>query len=85
VVQAERKRIFQDLLQSRGWEMYCQLVLEDDRENPSKVRQSIKNQIQNKIISSTRSGDWEKAAYYTGQFDIIDILLELPRKELTRA
>jgi hypothetical protein len=49
-----------------------------------KVRKCLRSQIQDKLNSSARSGEWEKTAYFTGQLDIIEIILGLPEKELEK-
>ena len=85
-MQREHQMAFQDLLVHRGWAQFRAQVLTDTAmEGTSQVRKCLRSQIQDKVNASARAGDWEKTAYYTGQLDILEVVLNLPRKEITKS
>ena len=78
---SREKRALESLLSSEGFALFKNLVFKD-RVNGVK---SLENQIKDKLISATRGSDWEKAAYYTGQLDILAVVMNLPEHEYNRA
>lgn len=79
----ERRMAFQDLLAHKGWALFRERVLMDiPMEGTSQARKCLRSQVQDKINASARSGDWEKTAYYTGQLDILELVINLPSKEI---
>ena len=79
----EQKQHYQELLESLGWKNFKSLVLIDSEEG-MKIRKCLKSQVQDKVNASARAGEWEKTAYYTGQLDLIEVILSLPNKELLK-
>ena len=75
---------YQALVTSTGWERFRRSVLIDTEEN-GKVRKCLRSQTQDKLNACARAGDWEKTAYYTGQLDILEVVLNLPNKEITKS
>ena len=72
----EDKMAYQDLLSSKAWSIF--------RERVVGAGNSLRTQVQNKVNASARSADWEKTAYYTGQLDILNVVMDLPSKELQK-
>lgn len=63
----------QEILASQGWDIFRDLVLGQ-----------LKDQIQRNLQAETRRGDSIKAAQYVGQLDILEVVLDVPNKELKK-
>lgn len=63
----------QELLESQGWENFKNLV-----------RGQLKEQVLRNLQAETRRGDSIKAAQYVGQLDILEVILDVPNKELKK-
>lgn len=75
----ERKHI-EELLVSDGWAIFKIRALGPDKmEGDKVVRQSLQTQIRTKLESEARKGDGVKAAYFQGQLDILQRILDLPK------
>jgi hypothetical protein len=78
------KQALQELLSHHGWELFKELVLVD-KKGGFKDRKSLRSQVQDKLNAEARAGNWEKVSYYTGQLDLMELIVNLPQKELERA
>lgn len=68
-----RIKDLQEFLAHQTWEAYRVHVLT-----------VLKEQIQRNLQAETRRGDAIKAAQYVGQLDILEVILDIPNKELKK-
>ncbi len=66
-------KALQELIESQGWQIYKKLVMGQ-----------LKDQVQRNLQSETRRGDSIKAAQYVGQLDHLEVVLDVPRKEMMK-
>jgi hypothetical protein len=66
-------RALQELIESQGWEIFKRLVMG-----------SLREQVQRNLQAETRRGDAIKAAQYVGQLDHLEVVLDVPRKEMLK-
>lgn len=66
-------KYLQELLESQGWEIFKSLI-----------RGQLKEQVLRNLQAETRRGDSIKAAQYVGQLDILEVILDVPNKELKK-
>lgn len=66
-------RALQELMESQGWDIFKRLVMGQLRE-----------QVQRNLQAATRAGETIKAAQYVGQLDHLEIVLDVPRKEMLK-
>lgn len=66
-------RALQEMLESQGWDIFKRLVL-----GP------LKEQVQRNLQAETRRGESIKAAQYVGQLDHLEVILDVPRKEMVK-
>ena len=71
------KQSIQELIAHPGWEIFQSLILEN--QNGTRC---LKQQLQDSLMSAGRAGDSIKAATYAGQIDILQIVLDVPKKYL---
>ena len=77
---AKEKQFLQALVAIPGWELFKNMVFKDRITG----QKSLENQLKDKVMASVREGNWEKAAYYNGQVDILSVVFSLPDKELEK-
>ena len=68
----EVKRVLQELQYHQGWELYKGLL--------SQLREKILVDL----ASAGRAGDGVRAARFTGQLDLLDLIPKLPEQELKK-
>ena len=81
-MERQDKIALQGLLASRGWELYKARVLEQEG---IPHQQSLHSQLQDKLNAAARASEWDKVSYYTGQLDLIPVMLKLPEEMYRRA
>ena len=68
----------------RDKEEFKARVLVDKVEGTS-VRKCLRSQLQDKLNTAARAAEWDKVSYYTGQIDLIPVMLDLPAQMWKRA
>lgn len=63
----------EEMIASEAWDIF-----------KSNVLGSLREQIQRNLQAETRRGDAIKAAQYVGQLDILEVVLDVPRKEIMK-
>ena len=69
----EIKRHLQELIAHQAWGLYRGLALK------------LKDRTLVDLAAAGRSGDGVRCAKFAGQLEMIDLMLNLPERELTRA
>lgn len=73
----------QDLLAHPGWVRFKALVLGPSQ--PELGRKCLRDQLNDKLMASARSGETSNSAKFAGQIDILPTVLALPEQELEKA
>lgn len=68
-----RLKDLQELVASQGFQIFKDLV-----------SHQLKEQILRNLQAETRRGDSIKAAQYVGQLDILEVILDVPNKEMKK-